>query len=188
MKRFANVNKKVKVFNSLLFPHIPRPLFSKRIHFISASAQSPLAAENYCTRFVNTMANASEGRYLELRFLDSRSDLPPNRPIGYPRLFQLRQSLDQVDLNKLRLVDGIVTILHNYNPVFLTKFLDLNEPYVSFEYRPRDVLGAIWFLVRYKRRVHVGTTFEYLYYSSHLTYLYSAVTTVKSKKKVFLSQ
>ena len=126
------------------------------------------------------MANASEGRYLELRFLDSRSDLPPDRPIGYPRLFEHRLSLHQVDLNKLRLVDGIATILHNYDPEILTAFLNLSKPYISFEYRPHSDSGTIWFLERRKRHVHVGETFRYSDYSSHLTYLYNAVTTVES--------
>lgn len=50
--------------------------------------------------------------------------LPARRPIGYPHLINMDKYKIGIRWRRLRIADGVVTVLHNWEPETLAAFLD----------------------------------------------------------------
>ena len=68
-----------------------------------------------------------------LKYLDACPELPSSRPVNFPHIIDTQPVFNELtDPVKLRLCDGIATVLFHYDPAFLSRFLNPCIPEVFF--------------------------------------------------------
>ena len=96
----------------------------------------------------------------EVIFLTSYPDVPAELPTGWPHIIDsapLKLSRDmQSTPEQINLIDVIPTVLYQYNPEFLKKFLDLAIERVTFTWQ--SPTNGVWDLLieRNKNIITVG--------------------------------
>ena len=110
------------------------------------------------------MSTTTEEGNEEPTYLESCPDvLPADKPVGHPHLIECEPRLSyDVDRTKLRLADGIATVLYNYDPEFLRKFLDLKIYCITFNCHTDNNVLPSWDLMRLGGRVTVSVVFSSL--------------------------
>ena len=68
-----------------------------------------------------------------LKYLDAHPELPSSRGVDFPHIIDTQPVFNELtDPVKLRLCDGVATVLFHYDAAFLSQFLDLSISEVFF--------------------------------------------------------
>ena len=112
----------------------------------------------------------------DLEYLPDYQDLPICRPVGFPHIVKLESVDEFASPIKLRLPDGVVTVLFHYDPQFLARSLDLSQHKVFFHrHENSDSVERDFVIERVGSEVMVSRPLRFVLLTSELILLLQSV-------------